>query len=191
MLNVSLNFLYHMLRSHVKCIYYSCGEVVIEVPHNKVNQVISFLKDHENCLYKLLIDIVVTDTPENVNRFLVIYSLCSVKYKNRVKVITQIDEVTPIKSITNIYKAANWMEREIWDMYGIFFDSHPDLRRILTDYGFEGYPLRKDFPLSGFKELRYSESQKRVIFESIELSQEFRVYTFNSPWESKNLKIEK
>jgi len=186
MLNLSLNSLYQILRPHVNCIYFHCGEIIIEVKHSKIKEIVSFLKDHENCLYKLLIDIVVVDFPENSERFSIIYNFCSLKYKCRLKLITKIDEMTPLISITNLFKNANWMEREIWDMYGIYFESHPDLRRILTDYGFEGYPLRKDFPLSGFKEVRYDDSQKRVVFESLEMSQEFRVFTFNSPWEIKN-----
>jgi NADH-quinone oxidoreductase subunit C len=185
MFALSLNSLYKILKHHVICIYYNFGEVVIEVDHTKLKKVIAFLKDHENCLYKLLVDIVVIDFPENPSRFKIVYLLCSVKYNLRIKVVTRVDEITPVKSITDLYKNAGWLEREAWDMYGTYFEGHPDLRRILTDYGFEGYPLRKDFPLSGYKEVRYDDSQKRVIFEPLEMSQEFRVFTFNSPWENK------
>ena len=114
-----------------------------------------------------------------------IYCLLSTKYNSRIKIKTFVDEFTPVESIVDIYQSANWLEREVWDMNGIYIEQHPDLRRILTDYGFEGYPLRKDFPLSGYTEVRYDDSQKRVISEPIELTQEFRVFNFNSPWESK------
>ena len=114
-----------------------------------------------------------------------IYFLLSTKYNSRIKIKTFVDELTPVESIVDLYQSANWLEREVWDMNGIYIEQHPDLRRILTDYGFEGYPLRKDFPLSGYTEVRYDDSQKRVISEPIELSQEFRVFNFNSPWESK------
>ena len=119
------------------------------------------------------------------NSFELIYCLLSTKYNSRIKVKTFVDEFTPVESIVDLYQSANWLEREVWDMNGIYIEQHPDLRRILTDYGFEGYPLRKDFPLSGYTEVRYDDSQKRVISEPIELSQEFRVFNFNSPWESK------
>lgn len=185
MINFSLKFLHLLLNQHINSLYYSGNEVVIEVAAAKVKNVIVFLKNHESCLFHLLVDIFVIDYPQKLNRFSVIYNLCSIKYNCRIKVLTTVDELTPLISITDIYKSANWMEREVWDMYGIYIEAHPDLRRILTDYGFEGYPLRKDFPLSGFKEVRYDESQKRVVFESVELSQEFRVYTFINPWESK------
>lgn len=185
MLHLALNSLYKILKSHINCMYLSAGEIVIELNHNKLVYVLAFLKDHENCLYKLLIDIVVIDFPEHKNRFSIIYNLCSVKYKCRLKIITCVDEITPLFSIAALYKNANWLEREVWDMYGVYFENHPDLRRILTDYGFEGYPLRKDFPLTGFKEVRYDDSQKRVIFESLEMTQEFRMFLFNSPWAEK------
>jgi NADH/F420H2 dehydrogenase subunit C len=185
MLRLALASLYQILKQHINCIYYHCGEIVIEVNPDNVKKVIWFLKDHENCLYKLLIDIVVIDFPENDKRFSVIYNFCSLKYNCRVKVLTKIDEITPLISITDLYKNANWIEREVWDMYGIYFENHPDLRRILTDYGFEGYPLRKDFPLSGFVEVRYDDSQKRVVYEPLEMSQEFRVFAFRNPWDNK------
>jgi NADH-quinone oxidoreductase subunit C len=185
MINFSLKFLYSLLNHKIESIYYSCTEVIIKVDSTKLKDVIIFLKNHESCLFQLLIDITVIDYPQKQKRFDVVYNLCSVKYNCRIKVLTSVDELTPVSSISDIYKAANWMEREVWDMYGIYIESHPDLRRILTDYGFEGYPLRKDFPLSGFKEVRYDDSQKRVVFEAVELSQEFRVYNFINPWESK------
>ena len=182
MFTLSLKALYKILKDHVICVYYNFGEVIIEVESDKLKQVILFLKDHENCMFKLLVDIVVIDFPENASRFKVVYNLCSIKHNLRVKLCTTVDEITPLMSITSLYKNANWLEREVWDMYGIYFEEHPDLRRILTDYGFEGYPLRKDFPLSGFKEVRYDDSQKRVILESLELTQECRIFSFNSSW---------
>jgi NADH/F420H2 dehydrogenase subunit C len=179
---LSLNSLYKILKHHVNCIHYNFGEVIIEVDQKKIKKVILFLKDHESSLYKLLVDIVIIDFPENSNRFKIIYNLCSIKYNLRVKLISFISEIESLDSITSSYKNAGWLEREICDMFGIYFESHPDLRRILTDYGFEGYPLRKDFPLSGYKEIRYDDSQKRIISEALEMSQEFRVFTFHSPW---------
>jgi NADH/F420H2 dehydrogenase subunit C len=131
----------------------------------------------------MLVDILVVDYPGREKRFSLVYCLLSLKYNVRIKVKISIDELTSVNSITNIYKSSCWMEREVWDMNGIFFENHPDLRRILTDYGFEGYPLRKDFPLSGYTEVRYDDSQKRVVSESLEMSQEYRVFNFNSSWE--------
>ena len=129
-------------------------------------------------------DLFAVDYPTKENRFELIYCLLSTKYNSRIKIKTFVDELTPVESIVDLYQSANWLEREVWDMHGVYIEQHPDLRRILTDYGFEGYPLRKDFPLSGYNEVRYDDSQKRVIYEPVELTQEFRVFQFNSPWES-------
>ena len=159
------------------------NDFVLETNIDHLQNILFFLKDHEGCLFKTLIDILVIDYPERDKRFSLIYCLLSIKYNVRIRVKVLLDELTSVPSITNIYKSACWMEREVWDMNGIFFDNHPDLRRILTDYGFEGYPLRKDFPLSGYIEVRYDDSQKRVISESIEMSQEYRVFSFKSSWE--------
>jgi len=123
-----------------------------------------------------------TDYPERIDRFEVSYELLSLKFNNRLRVKTSINEVGSLESITKVYNSANWWEREVWDMFGIFFSNHPDLRRILTDYGFEGYPLRKDFPLSGYVEVRYDDTVKRVVCEPLELAQEFRSFNFESPW---------
>jgi NADH/F420H2 dehydrogenase subunit C len=135
-----------------------------------------------NCQYKVLTAITGTDYPERIDRFEVSYELLSLKFNNRLRVKTSINEVGSLESITKVYSSANWWEREIWDMFGIFFSNHPDLRRILTDYGFEGYPLRKDFPLSGYVEVRYDDTVKRVVCEPLELAQEFRSFNFESPW---------
>ena len=180
-----VTFLEETLMNHVQKITQFRDEIIIEVNVSDLKKTILFLKDHENCLFKLLVDLFAVDYPTKENRFELIYCLLSTKYNSRIKIKTFVDEFTPVESIVDLYQSANWLEREVWDMNGIYIEQHPDLRRILTDYGFEGYPLRKDFPLSGYTEVRYDDSQKRVISEPIELSQEFRVFNFNSPWESK------
>jgi NADH-quinone oxidoreductase subunit C len=159
------------------------GDFILETNLVNLQKVFFFLRDNEGCLFKTLIDILVIDYPEREKRFCVVYCLLSLKYNVRIRVKVFLDELTPVPSITNIYKSACWMEREAWDMNGVFFENHPDLRRILTDYGFEGHPLRKDFPLSGYTEVRYDDSQKRVISEPIEMTQEYRVFNFKSSWE--------
>lgn len=141
-----------------------------------------FLRDHSNTQCKQLIDITAIDNPSRPLRFQVVYQLLSLQYNARIRVKTSIDEVTPVSSATSVFSCAAWWEREAWDMFGIFFSGHPDLRRILTDYGFQGHPLRKDFPLSGYVEVRYDDSEKRVITEPIEMSQEFRYFDFATPW---------
>lgn len=143
----------------------------------------TFLKNHTNAQFKMLIDVTAVDYPSRSHRFEVVYQLLSVQYNARLRVKTTVDELTPVHSITPLFASANWFERETWDMFGICFLHHPDLRRILTDYGFEGHPLRKDFPVSGYVEFRYDESKKRVISEPVELAQEFRYFDFASPWE--------
>jgi NADH/F420H2 dehydrogenase subunit C len=175
-----------MLINHAKKIVQFRDEIIIEVHVSDLKNMILFLKNHENCLFKMLIEIYAVDYPTKANRFELVYCLLSTKYNSRIKVKTFVDEITPVESIVDVYQNANWLEREVFDMHGIYIEQHPDLRRILTDYGFEGYPLRKDFPLSGYTEVRYDDSQKRVIYEPLELSQEFRVFNFNSPWESKS-----
>jgi NADH/F420H2 dehydrogenase subunit C len=181
-----IKFLESMLINHAKKIVQFRDEIIIEVHVSDLKNMILFLKNHENCLFKMLIEIYAVDYPTKANRFELVYCLLSTKYNSRIKVKTFVDEITPVESIVDVYQSANWLEREVFDMHGIYIEQHPDLRRILTDYGFEGYPLRKDFPLSGYTEVRYDDSQKRVIYEPLELSQEFRVFNFNSPWESKS-----
>lgn len=158
-------------------------EIVLYVYPQYIKDFILFLRDHINTQYKLLIDVTAVDYPSRILRFEVVYNLLSITFNSRIRIKCCIDETNPINSITEIYSSAGWWEREVWDMFGIFFFNHPDLRRILTDYGFEGHPLRKDFPLSGYVEVRYDDSEKRVINENIELSQEFRYFDFSSPWE--------
>ena len=159
------------------------GELTLSVPASSIKEVLLFLRDHTNCQFKVLIDICGVDYPEKEARFEVVYHLLSIKYNSRIRVKVAVDELTPIDSVTSIYNSAGWYEREVWDLYGVFFSNHPDLRRILTDYGFEGHPLRKDFPVSGYVEFRYDDSKKRVISEPVELAQEFRYFDFASPWE--------
>lgn len=161
----------------------SKGELTLLVERDAIARVMTFLRDDGKCQFRILIDICGVDFPEREQRFDVVYHLLSMKLNQRIRVRVHTDEATPVPSITGIYSAAGWFERETWDMYGVMFAGHPDLRRILTDYGFEGHPLRKDFPLSGFVELRYDEAQKRVVYEPVSLPQEFRRFDFMSPWE--------
>lgn len=156
--------------------------ILIVVPLTKIYPILTFLKYHTNTQYKVLSDLCVVDYPTKTNRFEIIYNLLSLQYNSRITVKVSCNELQTVPSIVNIYKSANWWEREAWDMFGVFFVNHPDLRRILTDYGFEGHPLRKDFPLSGFTEVRYSELEKRVIYEPITVPQEYRSFNFESPW---------
>jgi NADH dehydrogenase (ubiquinone) Fe-S protein 3 len=146
-------------------------------------QLLWFLKYHTNTRFQVLIDICGVDYPSRKQRFEVVYNLLSIQYNSRIRVQTSVDEITQICSAVNIFPSAGWWEREVWDMFGVYFSDHPDLRRILTDYGFEGHPLRKDFPLSGYVEVRYDDSEKRVVSEPIEMTQEFRYFDFASPWE--------
>jgi len=143
---------------------------------------LNILKNHISYQYKLLSCISGVDLLDKSYRFSVCYDFLSLTFNTRLRVKTFIDEITFVPSCVSLYINANWWEREIWDMYGIYFDKHPDLRRILTDYGFEGYPMRKDFPLSGFIELRYDDSKKRIVAETVELTQEFRSFSFETPW---------
>jgi NADH-quinone oxidoreductase subunit C len=158
-------------------------ELLIEIKDNDIVDVIQFLKSNENCKFKQLIDIAGVDYPENEKRFELIYLFLSHENNTRIKLLTRFELDQTINSITKIFPSANWMEREVFDMYGIKFKNHPDLRRILTDYGFKGHPLRKDFPLTGFNEVRYSEKDKKVIYEPVKLEQNYRNFDFESPWE--------
>jgi NADH-quinone oxidoreductase subunit C len=142
-----------------------------------------YLRDEPRCQFTCLIDICGVDYPRRPNRFDVVYHLLSLHLNHRIRVKVETDENSPVPSAIGVFPAANWFEREAFDMYGILFSGHPDLRRLLTDYGFQGYPLRKDFPLTGFVEVRYSEEQKRVVYEPVRLQQEFRNFDFLSPWE--------
>ena len=161
-------------------------ELLIEIDANNLVDVIQFLKSNENCKFKQLIDIAGVDYPENEKRFELIYLFLSHENNLRIKLLIKFEISQAINSTTKIFPSANWMEREVFDMYGIKFKNHPDLRRILTDYGFKGHPLRKDFPLTGFNEVRYSEKDKKVIYEPVKLEQNYRNFDFESPWEGTN-----
>ena len=161
-------------------------ELLIEIKDNDIVDVIQFLKSNEKCKFQQLIDIAGVDYPENEKRFELIYLFLSHENNTRIKLLTKFEIDQAINSITKIFPSANWMEREVFDMYGIKFKNHPDLRRILTDYGFKGHPLRKDFPLTGFNEVRYSEKEKKVIYEPVKLEQNYRNFDFESPWEGTN-----
>ncbi len=159
------------------------GELTVRIQRPTVARVLTFLRDDTNCQCKCLMDVCGVDYPERDERFEVVYNLLSLKHNLRIRVKLSSDEESPVPSVSSIFSAAGWWEREAWDLYGIYFSDHPDLRRILTDYGFEGHPLRKDFPLTGHVEMRYDEVQKRVVYEPVSLPQDFRSFDFVSPWE--------
>lgn len=163
---------------------YAKDEIVFYVSPEHLSPFFHFLRDHTETQCKQLIDITAVDSPMDKLRFSVVYNLLSLHYNKRIRVKTLVDSLTPVPSVTPLFSSAAWWEREVWDMFGIFFSNHPDLRRILTDYGFQGHPLRKDFPLTGYVEVRYDDSEKRVVTEPVELTQEFRYFDFSSPWET-------
>lgn len=171
------------LPNHVLSVEQRLDELTITVNPAAIVGVLTFLRDDANCQFKLLMDVCGVDYPERDRRFDVVYNLLSIKHNQRIRVKLATDENTPVPSVTSVFSSAGWFERETWDLYGVFFSDHPDLRRILTDYGFEGHPLRKDFPLTGFVELRYDNEQKRVVYECVQLTQDFRSFDFLSPWE--------
>lgn len=162
------------------------GELIATVKRDAIVEVLTFLREDPRCLFTQLVDICGVDYPDRAERFDVVYNLLSLRLNHRIRVKATTDEDNPVPSATGVYSAAGWFEREAWDLYGIYFSDHPDLRRILTDYGFEGHPMRKDFPLTGYVEVRYDEDQKRVIYEPVRLKQEFRSFDFLSPWEGMN-----
>ena len=162
-------------------------ELVVEAVYNAIVAFVDFLKNDSFCLFRTLIDITAVDYPGREKRFDVVYHFLSMELNQRIRVRTAIADTEPIASITSIYPAANWFEREVFDMYGVLFSNHPDLRRILTDYGFTGHPLRKDFPLTGYTEVRYDEIEKKVVSEPVELVQDFRQFDFMSPWEGSHM----
>jgi NADH-quinone oxidoreductase subunit C len=163
------------------------GELVMRAERAEIVKVMTFLRDDPNCQFKVLVDVTAVDYPSRIERFDVVYNLLSLRQNARIRVKVRAGEDIPVPSVAGVFSAANWFEREAWDMYGVFFADHPDLRRILTDYGFEGHPLRKDFPLTGFVEVRYDDEQKRVVYEPVKLVQEFRSFDFLSPWEGMTL----
>ncbi|KAH8081226.1 hypothetical protein HD553DRAFT_316131 [Filobasidium floriforme] len=158
-------------------------ELTLYTAPSGVLPVLQFLRDHHRCQYKSVMDITAVDVPTRSHRFEVVYHLLSYAHNSRIRVKTYADEITPVPSATGLFRGADWYEREVWDMFGVFFSGHPDLRRILTDYGFEGHPLRKDFPLTGYTEVRYDEEKKRVVYEPLQLTQAFRNFgDAASPW---------
>ncbi|KAN0100826.1 hypothetical protein V8E55_000810 [Tylopilus felleus] len=158
-------------------------ELILHVAPSAILPVLTFLRDHSQGQFKSVADITAVDFPEREKRFEVVYNLLSIKHAGRIRVKTYAGEADPIPSVVSVFRGADWYEREVWDMFGVFFSGHPDLRRILTDYGFEGHPLRKDFPLTGYTEVRYDEERKRVVYEPLQLTQAFRNFESLSPWE--------
>jgi NADH-quinone oxidoreductase subunit C len=159
------------------------GELTIFAEAQSIVRVLTYLRDEPHCRFVCFIDICGVDYPERANRFDVVYHLLSPYENLRVRIKVEIDEATPVPSVIEVFPAANWYERETFDLYGVLFSGHPDLRRILTDYGFSGHPLRKDFPLTGYFEVRYDDEQKRVVYDKVKLTQEFRNFDYLSPWE--------
>jgi NADH-quinone oxidoreductase subunit C len=159
------------------------GELMVTVEAAAVTKLLVFLRDDQNCQFKQLVDVTAVDYPDREARFTVVYNLLSLSHNQRIRVKTAVAEGATLASVVEVFSSANWYEREVWDLFGVTFSGHPDLRRILTDYGFEGHPLRKDFPLTGHVEVRYDEDQKRVVYEPVKLTQEFRNFDFMSPWE--------
>ena len=171
------------LTSKIKKTSININELLIETTEDDLIEVILFLKSHDRLKFRQLIDIAGVDYPEEEKRFKLIYLLLSHEMNKRIKISISFEVEKKIPTLTKVYPSANWMEREVFDMYGIEFIDHPDLRRILTDYNFNGFPLRKDFPLTGFNEVRYSEKEKKVIYEPVKLEQNYRDFDFESPWE--------
>jgi len=160
----------------------SRGELSVQVKRADIESVLTYLRDNVNCQFKQLVDLCGVDYPEREERFEVVYNMLSMTHNRRIRVKVRTGG-EPVPSAVGVFSTAGWFERECWDMYGVPFEGHPDLRRILTDYGFEGHPLRKDFPLTGFVEMRYDDEKKRVVYEPVKMTQEFRTFDFLSPWE--------
>jgi NADH-quinone oxidoreductase subunit C len=165
------------------------GDLTIHTRAERIVEVAAFLRDDPRCQFWCMIDVTAIDWPGREKRFDVVYHFLSPKQNARIRVKLQTDEVTPVPSIITVFPGADWFERETYDLYGVLFTGHPDMRRILTDYGFEGHPLRKDFPLTGFVEVRYDDDAKRVVYEPVRLNQEFRNFDFLSPWEGPNFPL--
>lgn len=159
------------------------GELNLTVAADTMPDLLDYLKSDEDCRFSTLIDITAVDHPERVKRFDVVYNLLSMYKNHRIRLKATVDDDEMVPSVTSVHPSANWFEREVFDMFGILFSGHPDLRRILTDYGFRGHPLRKDFPTTGYVEVRYDETQKRVVYEPVKLTQDYRLFDFMSPWE--------
>ena len=177
------DYLFSALAGHLTESGVRKEELAVVCDVSSLIKVLKFLRDDAQCQFKQLTDLCGVDYPDRESRFDIVYHLLSYRYNRRVRVKTSADENTSVPSVVRVFSTADWYERETWDMYGIHFSEHPDLRRLLTDYGFDGHPLRKDFPLTGYVEMRYDEEQKRVVYEPVNLTQEFRRFDFMSPWE--------
>jgi NADH-quinone oxidoreductase subunit C len=158
-------------------------ELVVTVRRDAIVRVLTFLRDDDRCQFKQLMDVCAADYPSRSERFEVVYNLLSLSHNRRIRVKLRTDEQSAVSTATGVFSSAGWWEREVYDLFGIWFHDHPDLRRILSDYGFEGHPLRKDFPLTGYVEVRYDDEQKRIVYEPVKLTQDFRNFDFLSPWE--------
>lgn len=165
------------------------GELSVTALASEIVRIVTFLRDDGRCQFWNIVDVTAVDWPARERRFDVVYHLLSPKQNLRIRVKVETDETTPVPSIIGVFPGADWFERETYDLYGVLFTGHPDMRRILTDYGFEGHPLRKDFPLTGFVEVRFDDEQKRVVYEPVRLNQEFRNFDFLSPWEGTDYKL--
>ena len=180
------NYIVSCLPHYVNTVILVFNDLTIVVPSRYIYKVLSFLKNDLNSQFEILTDMTAVDYSENDKRFEVVYMLLRLKYNTRIRVKTHVNEMTSLDSVSSLYSSANWVEREAWDMFGIFFKNHPDLRRLLTDYGFDGHPLRKDFPLNGYTAVRYDDTLKIVLYEGTELAQEYRNFDFLSPWNTIN-----
>lgn len=172
------------MEEHMNGYEFAKDELVLHVKRDSIMRVLQFLRDDSECGFSVLLDVCGADYPERKERFDVVYNLLSLNNNQRIRVKVQTSDGVAVPSVVEIFSSATWFERETWDMYGIYFSGHPDLRRILTDYGFEGHPLRKEFPLSGFVELRYDNKLRRVVYEPVKFTQDFRRFDFTSPWEA-------
>ena len=177
------DYMAEKLEEHVSSYEFHRDELVLNASADGIEEILQFLRDDRECQFTTLLDICGVDYPDRAERFDVVYTLLSLRQNNRVRVKIAVEEEQIVPTVTEVFSSALWYEREVWDMYGVLFGGNPDLRRILTDYGFEGHPQRKDFPLTGHVELRYDEEQKRVVYEPVELTQDFRRFDFLSPWE--------
>lgn len=180
------DYIQGMVSDRVLSHHMAQDELVLMTDAAHVVELLSFLRDDDACRFSQLMDITAVDYPAKAKRFEVVYNLLSLRKNRRIRVKLLVDENTPVPSVVGVYPAAGWFEREVWDMYGVAFEGNPDLRRILTDYGFDGHPQRKDFPLTGYVELRYDEDEKRVVYEPVKLNQAYRSFDFLSPWEGPN-----
>jgi NADH-quinone oxidoreductase subunit C len=182
-------YVFEKLSARLQGCVLECGEVTLIVLPEHLLGVLYFLRDDSACQFQQLIDICGVDWPSRDQRFDVVYHLLSLTRNHRIRLKTQVGEMESVPTATGIYKSAGWWEREVWDMFGVSFSGHPDMRRILTDYGFEGFPMRKDFPLTGYYEVRYDGQSKKVVYESVNLAQAYRTFDFESPWEGTQILV--